>query len=591
MNFFKRFIASFFAVIAAFWFMGIVLVLIIAGLGSADVAPSVANASVLKISLNRPIVDYKGGSGDDPFSMLFEETIALDEVVAAVQAAAGDDRISGISFETPFFLGGWSQAETLRNALIEFKSSGKFIYAYGDSYSQKSFYLSSVADSLFVTPTGFVDLRGLSSELTYYKSFQEKSGLRMEVIRHGKYKAAVEPYLNDAPSKENIEQIQELIDGLWDVVGVQMADQIEVSRSDFEGWVNDLITRDLEKAKELGLIGDLIYEDQYEDTLKRAVGASKNDLSASSKLNTISSSSYFKTIKSTQIDSSDRIALVYAQGSILYGEGSPTIMGQETMNKALQSAREDRNIKAVVLRINSPGGSALTSDLIWREIEKTAKEKPVVVSISDVAASGGYYIATPATYIFAQPTSITGSIGVFGTLPNASELAEQWGVSSYTLSTHERSATYSPLRPLSDSFRAELTEGIEQTYQTFLERVASGRSMSIESVDAIAQGRVYLAPKALELGLIDEIGTLNDAINKAADLAAIDEFKLREYPRYKSDLERLLGDLPSASLSIISSKLPSIVSDYLNFWETVGGSENHDYNRIQARLPFDLKIE
>ena len=590
MNFFKRFIASFFAVIAAFWFMGIVLVLIIAGLGSADVAPSVANASVLKIALNRPIVDYKGGSGDDPFSVFFEETIALDEVVSAVQAAAEDDRISGISFETPFFLGGWTQAETLRNALIEFKSSGKFIYAYGDSYSQKSFYLSSVVDSLFVTPTGFVDLRGLSSELTYYKSFQEKSGLRMEVIRHGKYKAAVEPYLNDAPSKENIEQIQELIDGLWDEVGAQMADQIEVSRADFEGWVNDLATRDLEKAKELGLIGGLIYEDQYQDALKRAVGASKNDLSESSKLNTISSSSYFKTIKSKPIDSSDRIALVYAQGSILYGEGSPTIMGQETMNKALQSAREDRNIKAVVLRINSPGGSALTSDLIWREVEKTAKEKPVVVSISDVAASGGYYIATPATYIIAQPTSITGSIGVFGTLPNASELAEQWGVSSYTLSTHERSATYSPLRPLSDTFRAELTEGIEQTYQTFLERVASGRSMSIESVDAIAQGRVYLAPKALELGLVDEIGTLDDAINKAAELAAINEFKLREYPRYKSDLERLLGDLPSASLSMISSKLPSIVSNYLNFWETVGG-ENHDYNRIQARLPFDLEIE
>ena len=590
MNFFKRFIASFFAVIAAFWFMGIVLVLIIAGLGSADVAPSVDNASVLKLALNRPIVDYKGGSGDDPFSVLFEETIALDEVVAAVHAAAEDDRISGISFETPFFLGGWSQAETLRNALIAFKSSGKFIYAYGDSYSQKSFYLSSVADSLFVTPTGFVDLRGLSSELTYYKSFQEKSGLRMEVIRHGKYKAAVEPYLNDAPSKENIEQIQELIDGLWGVVGAQMADQIEVSRVDFEGWVNDLVTRDLEKAKELGLIGGLIYEDQYESVLKRAVGSSNNDLSASSKLNTISSSSYFKTVKSAPIDSSDRIALVYAQGSILYGEGSPTIMGQETMNKALQSAREDRNIKAVVLRINSPGGSALTSDLIWREVEKTAQEKPVVISISDVAASGGYYIATPATYIIAQPTSITGSIGVFGTLPNASELAQQWGVSSYTLSTHERSATYSPLRPLSDSFRAELTEGIEQTYQTFLERVASGRSMSIESVDAIAQGRVYLAPKALELGLIDEIGTLDDAIDKAAELAAIDEFKLREYPRYKSDLERLLGDLPAASLSIISSKLPSIVSDYLNFWETVG-SENHEYNRIQARLPFDLTIE
>ncbi len=590
MNFFKRFIASFFAVIAAFWFMGIVLILILAAIGSADGTTSVANGSVLKISLNRPIVDYKGGSGDDPFSVLFEETTALDEVVASVNAAAKDDRISGISLETPFFFGGWGQAETLRNALISFKNSGKFIYAYGDSYSQKSFYLSSVADSLFVTPTGFVDLRGLSSELTYYKSFQEKSGLRMEVIRHGKYKAAVEPYLNDAPSKENTEQIQELIDGLWDVVGSQMANQKEVSRADFEGWVNDLVTNNLEKATSLGVIGGLVYEDQYEESLKRAVGASKNDLKASSKLNKISTNSYHKTIESVQVDTSDRIALVYAQGSILYGEGSPTIMGQETMNKALKSAREDRNVKAVVMRINSPGGSALTSDLIWREVEKTAREKPVVVSISDVAASGGYYIAAPATYIIAQPTSITGSIGVFGTLPNASELAEDWGISSYTLSTHERSATYSPLRPLSDSFRAELTQGIEQTYQTFLERVASGRSMSIDEVDAIAQGRVYLASKAKEIGLVDEIGTFDDAINKAAELAEIDEFKLREYPRYKSDFERLLGDLPAAGISTLHSNLPGFISNYLSFWETVQ-EENGKYNRIQTRLPFDLNIE
>ena len=287
MNFFRRFIAAFFAVIAAFWFMGIVLVVLIAGLGNLDSTPSVPDNAVLKIALNRPVVDYKGNTDSDPFASFFEETIALDEVVEAVKAAASDDRISGISIETPFFMGGWAQAETLREALMNFKSSGKFIYAYGDSYSQKSFYLSSVADSVFVTPTGFVELRGLSSELVYYKSFQDKTGLKMEVIRHGKYKSAVEPYLADEPSAENILQIQTLIDGLLNEVGTQMSDSKKVDRSTFEQWVAEVVVRNLERCVELGVIEGTLYEDQYESALKRAVGASNNPLSEASKLKKI----------------------------------------------------------------------------------------------------------------------------------------------------------------------------------------------------------------------------------------------------------------------------------------------------------------
>lgn len=591
MNFFRRFIAAFFAVIAAFWFMGIVLVILIAGLGNLDSTPSVPDNAVLKIALNRPVVDYKGNTDSDPFAGFFEETIALDEVVEAVKAAASDDRISGISIETPFFMGGWAQAETLREALLNFKSSGKFIYAYGDSYSQKSFYLSSVADSVFVTPAGFVELRGLSSELVYYKSFQDKTGLKMEVIRHGKYKSAVEPYLADEPSAENILQIQTLIDGLWNEVGAQMSDSKKVDRATFEQWVAEVVVRNLERSVELGIIEGTLYEDQYEAALKRAVGASNNPLSEASKLKKISATTYHKAIPSVKTASSDRIAVVYAQGSILYGEGSPTVMGQETMNKALKSAREDRTVKAVVLRINSPGGSALTSDLIWREVQKTANEKPVVVSISDVAASGGYYIAAPASYIIAQPTSITGSIGVFGTLPNAAPLAKEWGISSYSLSTHNNAATYSALQPLSERFRAELQQSIEQTYQTFLSRVAEGRGMSIEAVDQIAQGRVYLAKDALEVGLIDSIGSFDDALTKAAELANLSDYKVREYPRYKSEFERFFGDLPNAAVNrLLSDRLPSWAKSYTQFWSDALHSSNEPFS-IQARMPFELSID
>ena len=590
MMFLKRFFAAFLGALAALWFFFLIGMILLVGLSQIDPAVTVSNNTVLQLKLNRPLLDYQGSTKDDLFSAFFQEYMAVDEIVEAINKAATDGKIKGISIETPVVIGGWSQTTAIREALARFKESGKFVYAYADTYTQRAYYLSSVADSIFIPAAGAIDLRGLASELTYYKSFQDKTGLKMEVIRHGKYKAAVEPYLEDEPSAANLEQIKQVLASLWNEVSSEIRGNRGLDSASFEAVVHSAEARNPERALALGIIDRIAYSDSYEEALKLAVNADSNPVSAGSALNTMSVSSYRRVQNDTAPTTSDRIALIYAQGTILYGEGSPTLMGQTTMNKALVSAREDNTVKAIVLRINSPGGSALTSDLIWREVEKTAKVKPVVVSISDIAASGGYYIATPATYIIADKTAITGSIGVFGTLPNASAIAKEWGINSYSVGTHERSFTYSVVQPLSDSFRAELQDGIERTYDLFIVRVATGRGMTPEEVDAIAQGRVWSAQDGLEVGLVDEIGGLHRSLEKAAELANIESYKVRKYPRYKSDIERLLGDLSSAMTQRwFAEYTPSWAQRYAEFWKGIKGSD--EQFEIQARMPFDLKIE
>ena len=591
MTFLKRFFAAFLGALAAIWFFFIIGLLIVVGMSQLDTSPMVSDKTVLTVKLNRPLLDYQGSTKDDLFSAFFQEYMAVDEIVEAIDAASTDNRIKGISLESPVIIGGWAQTAAIRDAIERFKTSGKFVYAYADTYTQRAYYLASVADSVFITPAGAIDLRGLASELTYYKSFQEKSGLKMEVIRHGKYKAAVEPYLEDAPTEQNLEQVKRLLNTLW--VGVSEAIGIsrQLDESQLDQVVSTALSRDPEKALDHKIIDRIGYKDQYEEALKRALKTDANPVSAASKLNQLSVSAYARTLGVKATETKDHIALVYAQGTILYGEGSPTVMGQTTMNRALIAAREDKTVKAVVLRINSPGGSALTSDLIWREVKKTAAEKPVVVSISDIAASGGYYIATPATYIIADRMAITGSIGVFGTLPNASALAKEWGINSYSVGTHERSVTYSLLQPLSESFRAELQDGVERTYDLFIKRVAEGRSMTADQVDAIAQGRVWGAQDAMEIGLIDEIGGIETAFEKAAALADIQAYKVRKYPRFKSDFERLFSDLPNALVQRwFAENTPSWAQRYKLFWDK-RSSIDADAYEVQARMPYELIID
>ncbi|HMB64448.1 MAG TPA: signal peptide peptidase SppA, partial [Eudoraea sp.] len=471
-------------------------------------------------------------------------------------------------------------------ALKDFKSEGKFIYSYGDFYMQKDYYLCTVADSIFLNPVGAMDFKGLVAEVLYYKELQEKTGVKMEVIRHGKYKSAVEPFLADEMSEANRTQIRELIGSLWKVMVDDISEARGLGYGDLNQIADTLGGRTPEFAKKSGLVDDLLYYDQYEALLKRAAGTQEGD-----DQNYISLAEYMRKASKKKINTGEsEIAVVFAQGEIFYGEGGPNIIGQGIINEALRKAREDDDIKAIVFRVNSPGGSALASDIIWREVELTRQEKPVVVSMGDVAASGGYYIAVGADKIFAEPTTITGSIGVFGTIPNISALAGNIGINAEQVGTNENSVDYSFFEPMTDHFRSVLEEGIEATYSNFLKKVAEGRKITLAEADSLAQGRVWSGTDALRLGLVDALGGLDDAVEAAADLANLDSYSIKKFPKYKSGLERFLEDFAGVSsgqkVNYIREELGEeayeVYSDLKSAMEQKG---------VQARLPYSLHIK
>ena len=569
--------------------LGIVFVMFfffIALLGSGDDTVKVKDNSVLEIQLQRPIADYTGSSELNPFSGLFEESQGLDEILQAITVAKDDDRIKGISINNNFLLAGLAQTQTLRKVLQDFKESGKFIYAYGDFYSQKDYYLASVADSVFLNPVGVMDFRGLSSEVLYFKDLQEKTGVKMEVIRHGKYKSAVEPYLENEMSEANRTQIKELIQSLWNSMIDDISIARQISTSDLNTIADTLGGRLPKYAKQNRLIDDVLFYDQYESVIAKALSEDENE-----DINYISLDDYTQYSSKKEVRSgNDKIAVIFAQGEILYGEGGPDIIGQGIINEALIKAREDEKVKAIVLRVNSPGGSALTSDIIWREVELAKEVKPVVVSMGNVAASGGYYIAAGADKIFAEPTTITGSIGVFGTIPNIEGLAKDIGINAEQVGTNKNSVEYSLFEPMGEAFRNQVQESIEDTYETFLSRVSNGRNISMAQADSIAQGRVWSGVDAQRLGLVDELGTLEDAIAAAAGMAEIESYGIRKYPKYKSGFERFMEDISGAGAKMkenmikeeIGEETYQVLKDIKSYMNQKG---------IQARMPFTLNID
>jgi protease-4 len=585
MNFLRNLLAAILGTLIA---MGMLffMFLIFISLANTDEGVVVKNNSILELQLDEPVKDYTGSGAADPFAGLFDKADGLDQILHAIAVAKTDDRIKGISINSAFILAGWSQTQAIREALRDFKDSGKFVYAYADIFMQKDYYLASVADSLFLNPVGGLDFKGLAAEVLYFKKLQEKTGVKMEVIRHGKYKSAVEPYLENEMSDANRTQIKELLSSLWNSLVADMAVERELDAAQINTIADTLGGRNPKYAKQSGLVDDIIYMDEYEGRLKKAIGISEDE-----DLKYIGLSDYIKDANKKALRTGkDKIAIIYAQGEILYGEGGPNFIGQGIINNALIKAREDKNVKAIVLRVNSPGGSALTSDLIWREIELTKKEKPVVVSMGDVAASGGYYIAVGADKIFAEPTTITGSIGVFGTIPNISELAGNIGINAEQVGTNKNSVDYSLFEPMTPAFRGFITEGIEATYQTFLSRVAEGRNISMARADSLAQGRVWSGVDALELGLVDTIGGLDAAIAEAANLAGISTYSTRSYPKYKSNFEMLMEDLSGAKVqwenSLIKKELGEeaygILQELKNSTQQKG---------VQARLPFTITIK
>ena len=585
MNFLRNLLAAILGTLVAFGML-FFMFLIFISLANAEEGVIVKNNSILELETKYPINDYTGTTDADPFAGLFENAQGLDEILNAIAVAQTDDRIKGISINSNFILAGISQTQAIRNALQEFKSNGKFIYAYGDIFLQKDYYLASVADSIFINPVGSLDFKGLAAEVLYYKSLQEKTGVKMEVIRHGKYKSAVEPYLENEMSNANRTQIKELLSSIWGSMVEDIALDRNLETADLNIIADTLGGRNPSYAQASGLVDGVIYQDEYEALLKKASGIGEDD-----NLKYIGLLDYVKEAnKKQRFKGKDKIAIIYAQGEILYGEGGPNYIGQGLINRALARAREDDNVKAIVLRVNSPGGSALTSDIIWREVELTKKEKPVNVSMGDVAASGGYYIAAGADKIFAEPTTITGSIGVFGTIPNMSQLAKNIGINAEQVGTNKNSVDYSIFEPMSTSFRGVITESIETTYETFLSRVAAGRNISLAKADSLAQGRVWSGAEAMRLGLVDEIGGLDKAVAEAAAMAGISTYGIRKYPKYKSNFELFMEDLSGAKVRtkefFIKNELGGEVFDVLK--EVKSAMEQKG---IQARMPFTLHIK
>ncbi|OWW24054.1 signal peptide peptidase SppA [Zobellia sp. OII3] len=587
MKFLRNLLAAIIGCLIAFGVVFVMFIIFIGIVGSSEDTVTIKKNSVLELQLKRPISDYVGDNAMDPFAgALYEQSQGLDEILHAISVAKDDDDIKGISINNNFMMAGLAQTQAIRKALEAFKASGKFVYTYGDFYMQKDYYLASVADSIFMNPVGALDFRGLSSEVLFFKDLQEKTGVKMEVIRHGKYKSAVEPFISNEMSEANRTQIKELIGSLWNSMLEDISKGRNIPSADLNVIADTLGGRTPEYAKETGLLDGVIFFDQYQQKLRNALNLGEDD-----DMNVVSLDDYvIRSNKKIVKKGADKIAVIFAQGEILYGEGGPDIIGQGIINEAIIEAKEDDKVKAIVLRVNSPGGSALTSDIIWREIELAREKKPVVVSMGNVAASGGYYIAVGADKIFAEPTTITGSIGVFGTIPNMSELAGNIGINAEQVGTNKNSVEYSLFEPMTDNFRNYVQEGIESTYNTFLQRVAQGRNISMAQADSLAQGRVWSGVDAKRMGLVDELGNLEDAIAEAANMAELENYGLKKYPKYKSGFERFMEDLGGASAKVkqgiieeeIGAEAYSILKQVKSVMEREG---------VQARMPFVLDIK
>lgn len=565
------------------FFFGILFIATI--FGSETEVVEVKNNSVIELNLEHIKNDYAGKYKDPWMEILADgEKVGLSDIINAIEKAKTDHDIKGISILNNDSELGIAQSKSLRDALENFKKSGKFVMAYANSFSQKEYYLNSVANTVYINPAGDFDFKGLSAEIMFFKDFQDKTGVKMEVIRHGKYKSAVEPFLDNKMSDANRKQISELLNSVWSSITSDISKSRNVSVAQLNKIANGLLARNPEMAKAEKLVDFVGYEDVYHDAIRKLLKVDKDD-----DYNKVDILEYTRKIgtTSTDFDIKDKIAVIYAQGDIMSGEGDVNTIGEGSMRRSLIEARKDKNVKAIVLRIDSPGGNALTSDLIWREIGLTKKVKPVVVSMGNYAASGGYYIACNANTIFAENNTITGSIGVFGILPNFTQLATKIGIHTEQVKTNENAAEYSPFVPMDEKFKAVTQEGVEHVYKTFVSHVAEGRKMSFAQVDSIAQGRVWSGSQALKVGLVDKIGGLDDALKEAAGLAKIKSYKTQNFPEFEKDINDILDNLPFAKSkeSFIKEELGE---ETYRIMEQIKRMESQ--KGVKAIMPFEISI-
>ena len=544
--------------------------------------------SVLYMKLDYDIPDR---TTDNPFNSINFSTMetkdmtGMNDILRNIERANTDPNIKGIYMELSSIPTSTATLQEIRDKLIEFKESGKFLVTYGESYSQSAYYIASIADKIYINPEGALDLHGMASQITFYKHLFDKLDIEMQIVRgpNNRFKSAVEPYFLDKMSEANREQMDKLLGTVWGQILTGISQSRNISVEQLNQIADNLDTYfDAEKALEYGLVDNLYYKDQVLEELKGLTGSNKD-------INAIGNTNYAKSYKDKN-PSKNEVAVIYASGQIFDGKGDEEQnIYSENLSKTIRKAREDENVKAVVLRVNSPGGSAVASAIIGRELDLTKQVKPVIVSMGNYAASGGYWISAKADYIFADPTTLTGSIGVFGTVPNLQGfLNDKVGLTFDVAKTNENADFGTLTQPLTEFQYSKLQEMVVKTYNDFTGRVAEGRGLTQTYVDSIGQGRVWAGADAIEIGLVDQLGDMEDAIAYAVQKAELgNDYKVTEWPKQKDFFTRMMESMNE------SDKLDAAMKQKMGiYYNYLQGLDNLQKNTgIQARLPFDMIIE
>ncbi|MBJ11159.1 MAG: signal peptide peptidase SppA [Flavobacteriales bacterium] len=586
LNFLKSILSTVLGMVIGFFLILFIGLGIIVALSEGDGETIVKENSILKITLSDPIID-RGSDNPIDFDILSMESknkMGLTDILNSIEKAKTDDRIKGIYMNVEMPNASLASLEEIREKLLEFKSeTDKFIIAYSEIYSQKAYYITSVADEVYLHPEGILEFVGLAYQGMFYKGALEKLDIEPQIIRHGKFKAAVEPYMLDKMSDENRQQITKFLKSIWSNMLADISESRKISTDELFQIVQQFKVRKASDAVTLGLIDANLYKDQVLDSLRQ-----KLNIEADEKIEVTGLAAYknVKLEENKKKYSKDKIAIIYAYGEISGGEGDDENIGSERISRAIRDARTDEKVKAIVLRVNSPGGSALASETILREMILAKAEKPIVVSMGDVAASGGYYIACHADTIVANPTTITGSIGVFGLLMNTQKLMKnKLGITIDTVRTNKYADMGSMFRSLTIKERNIIQKSVEDIYDTFITHVSEGRSMSKEAVDAIGQGRVWTGTDARDLGLVDVLGGFEDAIDLAANMANLENYRISYLPKKIDPMEELIKDLTGgAKVSILENELGESYQLYKEINNIL------EMDEVQMRMPYFFEI-
>jgi len=581
--------ASIFGVFIALFIAGLMTILILVGIvaSTGNQTFQTKKNSILEINLNGVINDRVV---ENPFASLFGgkeiEQLSMVDIVSSIKKAKEDKNIKGIYLKGGLLVSGISSVEAIREALIDFKESEKFVMAYLEQSTQQAYYLSTVADKIILNPLGMIDLHGLAAVPMFYTGLLDKLGIKMEIFKVGTFKSAVEPFMLDKMSNANREQINSFLGSLWNNISFNIAESRKLTQEDLNNFVNEgLLFKDVNYLLNAGLIDTVLYSTDATDYLKELVGIEKNeDLK-------IASLSNMKSLPEKKNNAKDEIAVLFAEGEITKASSgafnTESVISDKVFVKELKKLRDDDNVKAVVFRVNSPGGSMYISEQIWKEVVEVKKVKPVVVSMGNYAASGGYYISCAADWIVAEPTTLTGSIGVFSIIPNAEGLMGKVGLTTDVEKTNKFADFGNLARALNKDEKILLQTYTEKAYDMFLLRCADGRGKSKAAIDSIGQGRVWSGEQALKLGLVDELGGLDKAIEVAAQRAGLEKYLTNHYPVQKDFFTLLMEEsLSGVKIKLLKSVLSE--AEYRNYL-LLKNAEKQDI--IQARLPFDVEIK